>query len=253
MNRIMLTGVIALILTLLAAGCSIRGDASARSGAKGQNSNIQLGARPFLLIRAMNQGALKEKLERCKEGPFKRTDFSISHRGAPLRFPEHTLESYEAAARMGAGIIECDVTFTRDKELVCRHSQCDLHTTTDILETPLTDKCSVPFQPAVFDVDGSLVTPAMAQCCASDITLAEFKSLKGKMDAADPQATRVVEYMQGTADRKTDLYAARGTVLTHRESIALFQKLGVKMTPELKSPSIPMRHQNHCAADVDAA
>lgn len=25
------------------------------------------------------------------------------------------------------------VTFTKDKELVCRHAQCDLHTTTNIL------------------------------------------------------------------------------------------------------------------------
>jgi glycerophosphoryl diester phosphodiesterase len=38
---------------------------------------------------------------------------------------------------MGAGILECDVTFTRDRELVCRHAQCDLHTTTNILDTPL--------------------------------------------------------------------------------------------------------------------
>ena len=37
---------------------------------------------------------------------------------------------------MGAGIIECDVTFTKDRELVCRHSQCDLHTTTNILTVP---------------------------------------------------------------------------------------------------------------------
>ena len=25
---------------------------------------------------------------------------------------------------MGAGILECDVTFTKDLELVCRHAQC---------------------------------------------------------------------------------------------------------------------------------
>lgn len=36
-------------------------------------------------------------------------DFSIGHRGAPLEFPDHTKESYEAAATQGAGIIECDV------------------------------------------------------------------------------------------------------------------------------------------------
>lgn len=28
------------------------------------------------------------------------------------------------------GIIECDVSFTSDRELVCRHSNCDLHYTT---------------------------------------------------------------------------------------------------------------------------
>jgi glycerophosphoryl diester phosphodiesterase len=50
-------------------------------------------------------------------------DFSIGHRGASLHFPEHTKEGYVAAADMGAGIIECDVTFTKDQELVCRHSQ----------------------------------------------------------------------------------------------------------------------------------
>ena len=43
------------------------------------------------------------------------TDFSIGHRGAALQFPEHTKESYEAGARMGAGILECDVTFTKDR------------------------------------------------------------------------------------------------------------------------------------------
>ena len=43
---------------------------------------------------------------------------------------------------MGAGIVECDVTFTKDKELVCRHAQNDLHTTTNILATPLAAKCT---------------------------------------------------------------------------------------------------------------
>ena len=36
---------------------------------------------------------------------------------------------------MGAGIVECDVTFTKDGELVCRHDECDLATTTDIVTT----------------------------------------------------------------------------------------------------------------------
>src|SRR5262245_53671275 len=94
-------------------------------------ASVQLDPRPFYLGDKMSEGPLKSKLKSCSNGPFRKSLFSISHRGAPLQFPEHTREGYLAAARMGAGIIECDVTFTRDTELVCRHAQCDLHTTTN--------------------------------------------------------------------------------------------------------------------------
>src|SRR5262245_58254308 len=104
--------------------------------------SIQLGPRPFYLVDGMDEGPLKDKLSRCKNGPFRRTDFSIGHRGAALQFPEHSKEAYNAGARMGAGIVECDVTFTRDGELVCRHAQNDLHFTTNILLTPLAAKRS---------------------------------------------------------------------------------------------------------------
>ncbi|MDX2480701.1 MAG: glycerophosphodiester phosphodiesterase family protein, partial [Desulfuromusa sp.] len=191
------------------------------------------------------ESKLKEELMKCSEGPFKRTDFSIGHRGASLQFAEHTKESYMAAARMGAGVIECDVTFTSDRELVCRHSQCDLHTTTNILAIPeLAEKCTVPFEPAVIDpLTGATITPARAQCCTSDITLDEFRTLEGKMDASNSNATTVEEYMDATANYRTDLYAEHGTLMTHAESIALFKSLGVKMTPELKSPSVEMPYQ----------
>lgn len=162
-----------------------------------KKESIQLGPRPFFLVDDMDESALKDKLTSCSNGPFKKSDFSIGHRGAAMQFPEHTKESYEAAAIMGAGILECDVTFTKDKELVCRHSQCDLHTTTNILATDLAEKCSQNFEPAVYDQQGNLLSPASAQCCTSDITLSEFKSLKGKMDASDNSATTVEDYMGG--------------------------------------------------------
>lgn len=199
--------------------------------------NVQLGPRPYFLVENMDEGALKRKLESCSEGPFEKSDFSIGHRGACLQFPEHTKESYEAAARMGAGIIECDVTFTKDRELVCRHSQCDLHTTTNILAVPeLAAKCTQPFTPA----DPVTGAPASAMCCTSDITLAEFKTLCGKMDAANPRATTVVEYLDGTPNFRTDLYSSCGTLVTHAESIDLISRLGSKFTPELKTPSVAM-------------
>jgi glycerophosphoryl diester phosphodiesterase len=65
----------------------------------------QIGPRPFYLVDKMKDGPLKQQLSQCT-GPFRKTDFSIGHRGAALEFPEHSRESYLAAARMGAGIIE---------------------------------------------------------------------------------------------------------------------------------------------------
>ena len=208
-----------------------------------QSVDVELGPRPFFLVEDMDESPLKEKLQSCKKSNFKKKDFSIGHRGAALQFPEHTKESYVAAVKMGAGIVECDVTFTKDRELVCRHSQCDLHTTTNILATPLAAKCSQPFQPAVLDDNGNVITPASANCCTSDITLAEFKTLQGKMDAADSSATTVEQYMDATASWRTDLYSSKGTLVSHAESIELLNNLRVKFTPELKSPSVPMPYE----------
>lgn len=205
--------------------------------------SVQLGPRPFFLVDDMGDGPLKRQLQQCAQrGAFTARDFSIGHRGAALQFPEHTAESYIAAARMGAGIVECDVTFTKDKELVCRHAQNDLHTTTNILVTPLAAKCTRPFAPATFDAAGNRLTPASAECRTSDITLAEFKTLRGKMDAFNPNARTPAEFLGGTANWRTDLYSgpSSGTLLTHKESIELFKRLGVKMTPELKSASVAM-------------
>jgi glycerophosphoryl diester phosphodiesterase len=196
-------------------------------GQKKEDRGVQLGQRPFYLVGGMDDGRLKDRLMQCEKGPFYRTDFSIGHRGAALQFPEHTKESYEAAVRQGAGIVECDVTFTSDGELVCRHAECDLHTTTNILATPLADKCEVKWT-------GPNQNPA-PKCCTSALTLQEFKSLTGKMDAANPSATTVQGYLGGTAPWRTDLYTGRGALMTLAESIALNEKHGVKHTPELKS------------------
>jgi glycerophosphoryl diester phosphodiesterase len=204
-------------------------------GKKGKIFNVQVGPRPYYLVEAMEEGPLKKALQHCSEKPLKKTDFSIGHRGAALQFPEHTKESYEAGARMGAGILECDVTFTKNGELVCRHAQCDLHTTTNILATDLAKTCRVPFTPAVFNpATGERTQAATARCCTTDITLEEFKSLKGKMDAFNPNAKTVEEFLGGTATFRTDLYATGGTLLSHKESIELFESLDTKFTPELK-------------------
>jgi glycerophosphoryl diester phosphodiesterase len=196
--------------------------------------------RPVALVAGLEDGPLKRELAACTDHPVRRTSFSLGHRGAPLHYPEHTRESYVAAAAMGAGIIECDVTFTRDKQLVCRHAQDDLHTTTDILLTPLAARCTQPFRPAQFDAQGALTAPASAQCRTSDITLAEFRTLRGKRDGFDPRARTVEDYVWGGKAAFDALGPGTGTLMSHADSIALFRQLGVQMVPELKQPVVTM-------------
>ncbi|TGJ85140.1 hypothetical protein E0Z10_g3667 [Xylaria hypoxylon] len=202
--------------------------------------NVELGPRPEYLINDMDEGWLKNRLSSCLDKKVVTTKFSIGHRGgACLQFPEETLESHTAGIRMGAGIEECDVAFTKDRELVCRHDQCDLHTTTNIVTTPLGAKCTTPFTPA------SGGNAATAKCCTSDITLAEFKTLCGKMDGFNASATTPEDYLNGTPNWRTDLYSTCATVLSHKEFIRFVDAQGLHFTSELKQPRVPMPFQGN--------
>ncbi len=201
---------------------------------------ISLGPRPYYLVNDLTPSPLKDRLESCENGPFSVTDFSIGHRGgATLQIPEETVENTMAGARMGAGVLECDVAFTKDRGLVCRHSLCDLHTTTDILLRPeLAAKCSVPFTPA----NGT--RPANALCCTSDITMAEYMTLCGKMDGFNASARNPQDYQFGTPNWRTELYNQCGTVMSLDSYITLVDSLPGhrSFTPELKTPpsTVPM-------------
>jgi glycerophosphoryl diester phosphodiesterase len=222
---------------------------SGNNGKKGPTPKsdyyISLGPRPYYLINNMTKSPLKDKLESCENGPFSISDFSIGHRGGgTLQFPEETVESTLAGARMGAGVLECDVAFTKDRGLVCRHSLCDLHTTTNILLKPqLAAKCRVPFKPA----NGT--QPAKALCCTTDITMAEYMSLCGKMDGFNASAKTPQDYQYGTPTWRTELYDTCGTVMSLDSYITLVDSLpGYRnFTPELKTPpeEVPMPFNNY--------
>ena len=197
-------------------------------------SEIDPTSRALTLSADLPAGPLKEQLQSCADGPFLPTKFSIAHRGAPLGYAEHSREGYIAAADMGAGIIECDVTFTKDLELVCRHSQCDLASTTNILQTELASTCRQPFIPAQ---NGQ---PANAECCTSDITLAEFKTLCARPNVNNTLATSITEYLAPLNSPVIAQPSQCGTVMSHRDSIELIRDLGAALTPELKRPQVTM-------------
>ena len=116
-----------------------------------------------------------------------------------------------------------------------RHAQCDLHTTTDVVLHPeLNAKCTIPFSTGTFP-----------KCCASDFTLAEIKTLCGKMDSAGSIDGTPEDYVYGgTADWRTDLYQyGCPHIPTHKQSIELIKSYNRKFTPELKAPEVDMPYE----------
>ena len=135
------------------------------------------------------------------------------------------------------------MSFTSDRELVCRHSNCDLHYTTNILATDFASKCSKPFTP----YDPKTGTEADALCCTSDITLAEFKSLCAEMEATTFNAVNTSEYMGrigSTPDWRTNMYAySCAETMSLKDQIYLVDSMGLDFTAEAKTPEIPMPFQ----------
>jgi len=220
-----------ILLSLLLLGCSSASESQIDAHEPGL---FHLGDRPAMLAKLLEEGSLKDQLANCDLTGLGQSELSFGHRGAPFQFAEHTRAGYIAAASQGAGVLECDVTFTKDKELVCRHSQCDLHTSTNILATDLAQKCTIP-------PDVNTATPyANVQCCTSDITLDEFRSLKGKRDGGNKLAGTLEEFFEGTPGWTGDVGIDYGSLLSHQDSIKLFDSLGVGMAPELKSAQVEM-------------
>lgn len=157
---------------------------------------------------------MKSSLQTCRD-PLSPNRFSLAHRGVPLVYPEHTNEGYTQALALGAQWIECDVVATRDMELVCRHDQCDLAETTNILSIPdLAAKCSVP---------GKV-------CCAYDLTLAEYSRLCGvAYDASNPH----LQLWSWSADGDAAGCSARPATLAGMA--ALVVAAGGSLIPEQKN------------------
>ncbi len=51
--------------------------------------------------------------------------------------------------------------------------------------------------------------------------------------------------MAGTPGWRTDLYTSPGTLMSHANSIVLFQQQGIMMAPELKSHEVDMPFTGH--------
>lgn len=94
----------------------------------------------------------------------------IAHRGASGHLPEHTLEAYMLAMRMGADFIEPDLVPTKDGQLISRHENDLTHTTNVALVPQFADRKTTK------RIDGIPITGWFCE----DFTLAEIKQLKAR-------------------------------------------------------------------------
>ena len=154
----------------------------------------------------------------------------VAHRGASGHRPEHTLESYRTAIRMGVDDIELDLVATRDGVLVARHD-LELSATTDVA-----GRRELAHLRRTRTVDGV----AQRGWFVQDLTLAELKTL----------ATR--ERMPGTRPGNTAYDGAEGVptltevlAMVGAESVRRGRAVGVLL--ELKHA----RHHDEAGLPLD--
>ena len=144
----------------------------------------------------------------------------IGHRGASGYRPEHTLASYELAARMGADYVEPDLVSTKDGVLVARHEN-EISGTTDV-----STRRDFAARKATKTIDGTPVTGWFTE----DFTLAELKTLRAK------------ERLPAVRQRNT-IYDGRYEIPTFQEVIGLTRRLSreldrtIGIYPETKHPT----------------
>ena len=144
----------------------------------------------------------------------------LGHRGASGYRPEHTLASYELAARLGADYIEPDLVSTKDHVLVARHEN-EIGGTTDVADHP-----EFAARKATKTIDGTVVTGWFTE----DFTLVELKRLRAK------------ERLPLVRQENT-LYDGRYQIPTLAEVLALRERMSrelhrtIGVYPETKHPT----------------
>jgi glycerophosphoryl diester phosphodiesterase len=144
----------------------------------------------------------------------------FGHRGAAGYRPEHTLASYELAARMGADYIEPDLVTTKDGVLVARHEP-EIGGTTDVASHP-----EFTGRKTTKNLDGVPTTGWFTE----DFTFTELRTLHAKERIPDVR-------------QRNTIYDGRFQIPTFQEVIDLEKRLSkelhrdIGIAPETKHPT----------------
>jgi glycerophosphoryl diester phosphodiesterase len=169
------------------------------------------------LVAVVGSGAAADQDQADARGGHEPGVTVFGHRGASGYRPEHTLASYELAARMGADYIEPDLVSTKDGQLVARHEP-EIGGTTDVA-----DHGEFAGRKTTKLLDGVAVTGWFTE----DFTLAELRTLRAKERIPDVR-------------QRNTIYNGKYQVPTFQEVIDLARRLSnelhrtVGIVPEIK-------------------
>ena len=178
-----------------------------------------------------------------------RSSLVMGHRGTAGYRPEHTLASYELAARMGADYMEPDLVSTSDHVLVCRHEP-EIGGTTNVSSKPeFADRKRTVL------LDGISTTGWFTH----DFTLAELKTLRAveRLPAVRQHNTMYdglfeVPTFQEMLDLRARLTKELGRdigVIPETKHPTYFRRLGLELeTPLVRA--LDRNHLNHRGANV---
>ena len=174
-------------------------------------------ALPLLLLSPMRPAAAEDRsVTAGGSGPC----LVIAHRGASAYLPEHTLEAYALAVRLGADYIEPDLVMTRDGVLIARHDNV-LNLTTDVAARP-----EFAGRRTKKSVDGEEVEGWFSE----DFTLSEIKTLRAIERIPDVRPRNAMFDGRFTVPTLDEILALRADI--ERES---GREIGVY--PETKHPT----------------
>jgi glycerophosphoryl diester phosphodiesterase len=137
---------------------------------------VLLAAIALLLALAPTAVAGKKKGKRQQAKKRENSPLVIGHRGASGYLPEHTIEAYRLAIRLGADYIEPDLVSTKDGVLIARHEPI-----LGVVGDAVGDSTDVESRPEFASKRRPVVTIDGVNYngwVASDFTLAEIKQLR---------------------------------------------------------------------------
>jgi glycerophosphoryl diester phosphodiesterase len=192
---------------------------------KTRASYLRFALLALALVALLAPATALSKKKHKQHGPKRENSpLVIGHRGASGFVPEHTLQSYRLAIKLGADYVEPDLVATKDGVLIARHEPFIGDENPDTLDsTNVADHSEFDSRLTTKVLDGVSTTGYFA----SDFTLAEIKTLGAKQTRGGRPTEFDGQFKVPTLQEVIDL--------VKRESRKRGRKIGIY--PETKHPT----------------